>query len=251
MPKNIKYSVIVPAYSEAMVIENSLKDLAKVLKTDKKRFDKTEVIVVVADSPDGTAQLAEQQASLFTSFTLVEPGKKVGKGRDVRAGILASKGDYVLFTDADMATPPKHIAKAFDDLEDGADVVIGIRPLARVHNTFFRRVRSVVSNIMIRSLAVPGISDTQCGFKAFRANVVKELFTPLETMAWGFDIEILARARAAHYKIKKIRITDWFDPKIGKMGLAGESEVHANLNTLKELLAISYKRLLGKYKPSN
>jgi dolichyl-phosphate beta-glucosyltransferase len=248
MPKNIKYSVVVPAYSEATIIEKSLIDLAEVLKTDKKRFDKTEIVVVVADSPDGTAELAAQQAALFTSFTLVEPGKKVGKGRDVRAGILASKGDYVLFTDADMATPPKHISKAFDYLEDGVDMVIGVRPLARVHNTFFRRLRSVVSNIMIRVLAVPGISDTQCGFKAFRADIAKKLFTPLETMAWGFDIELLVRARVAHYKIKKIRITDWFDPKIGKMGLAGESEVHANLNTLKELLAISYKKFIGRYK---
>jgi dolichyl-phosphate beta-glucosyltransferase len=248
MPKNIKYSVVVPAYSEAAVIENSLKDLAEVLKADKKRFDETEVVVVTADSPDGTAGLAKQQASLFTSFTLIEPGKKVGKGRDVRAGVLASKGDYILFTDADMATPPKYIAKAFEYLEEGIDMVIGVRPLARVHNTYFRRLRSVVSNIMIRVLAVPGVSDTQCGFKAFKADVAKKLFRPLETMAWGFDIEILVRARVSQYKIKKIRITDWFDPKIGKMGLAGESDVHANLNTLKELLLITYKRLKRQYK---
>jgi hypothetical protein len=67
-------------------------------------------------------------------------------------------------------------------------------------------------------------------------------------MAWGFDIEILVRARTAKYKIKKMRITDWYDPKIGKMGLVGESEIHANLNTLKELLQISYKKWFGKYR---
>jgi dolichyl-phosphate beta-glucosyltransferase len=248
MTKTIKYSVVVPAYSEAMVIQDSLKLLSKALKADKKRFLQTEIIVVVADSPDGTAELAKKQANLFSYFSLVEPGKKVGKGRDVRAGILAAKGEYVVFLDADMATSPEYISKAFSILESSADIVIGIRPLARVHNTFFRRLRSVVSNIMIQVLAVPGISDTQCGFKAFKINIAKKLFIPLETMAWGFDIEILARARAAHYKIKKIRITDWFDPKIGKMGLVGESEIHANLNTLKELLIISWKKLTGQYK---
>jgi dolichyl-phosphate beta-glucosyltransferase len=248
MSKNIKYTVVVPAYSEAMVIEKSLQDLARALNKDKKRFDQTEVVVVVAESKDDTVKLAKQNSHLFKFFTLVEPGKKAGKGRDVRAGMLASRGDYVLFTDADMATPPKHIPKAFDYLESGTDVVIGVRPLARVHKTYFRRLRSVVSNIMIRTLAVPGISDTQCGFKGFTADAVKRLFEPLETMAWGFDIEILVRARIAKYKIKKIRITDWYDPKIGKMGLVGESEIHANLNTLKELLQISYKKWSGKYK---
>jgi dolichyl-phosphate beta-glucosyltransferase len=250
MQKSIRYSVVVPAYSEATVIEISLKKLATALKLDKIRFNETEVLVVTADSSDGTAALAKGQANLFNSFRLIEPGKKVGKGRDVRVGILASSGDYVLFTDADMATPPHYIAKAFDILENGTDVdiVIGVRPLARVHNTFFRKLRSVVSNIMIEVLAVPGISDTQCGFKAFRADVAKKLFEPLETKAWGFDIEILARARSVHYEIKKIIISDWFDPKIGKMGLAGESEIHANLNTLKELLFIAFKRLKGHYR---
>lgn len=251
MSKDIRYTIVVPAYSEATIIENSLIKLAESLRNDGQRYELTEVIVVVADSVDGTAKLANNQSNLFNSFKLIEPGKKVGKGRDVRAGILASRGEFVLFTDADMATPPHHIPDAFSALEKGAEIVIGIRPLARVHNTFFRKIRSLVSNIMIRVLAVPTISDTQCGFKAFRADVAKKLFEPLETMAWGFDIEILARARSAHYKIQKITINDWFDPKISKMGLAGESEIHANLNTLKELLAISYKKLAGQYKRSN
>lgn len=248
MTKNIKYSVIVPAYSEAMVIESSLKALAKELKADTKRFLKTEVIVVTAESQDNTVELAKKQAKLFSYFNMVEPGKKVGKGRDVREGILAAKGEYMLFLDADMATPPHYIPNAFSILENNADIVIGIRPLTKIHNTFIRRLRSVVSNIMIQVLAVPGISDTQCGFKGFKADVAMQLFKPLETLAWGFDIEILARARVAKYKIAKIKIIDWFDPKIGKMNLVGESDIHADFKTLFELIAIFFKRLTGYYK---
>jgi dolichyl-phosphate beta-glucosyltransferase len=249
MPKKIKYSVVVPAYSEAPVIQNSLKKVAECLKSDKKRYNFTELIVVVADSIDNTAELAKEQAGLFASFKLVEPGKKVGKGRDVRTGILASSGDYVLFLDADMATPPKHIEPAFDKIEKtGADLLIAKRPLNKIHNTWSRRTKSVLSNLLIRVLATPGIQDTQCGFKVFTKEAAKQLFDPLEILAWGFDIEILVRARVAGYKIETIGINDWFDPKEDKMGLVGESDFHAYICTLSELLKVSYKRFTGYYK---
>ena len=163
--------------------------------------------------------------------------------------MLAAKGDYILFMDADMATPPRHIKPAFDKLEEsGADLLIADRPLNKIHNTKSRRIKSVLSNLLIRFLATPGIKDTQCGFKLFKKEPAKKLFEPLETMAWGFDIEILVRARANHYKIETLKINDWFDPKEDKMGLVGESGLHALLSTLKELLVISFRRLSGHYK---
>jgi dolichyl-phosphate beta-glucosyltransferase len=246
--KTIKYSIVVPAYQEAAVIKNSLALLAQTLKSNQNMWNITEVLVVTADSPDGTAKIAKNHAKLFKHFQLIEPGMKVGKGRDVRAGVLASRGDFIIFTDADMATPPKYISQAFGLLEKGTDIVIGIRPLAVVHKTFTRKARSVISNVLIQLLAVPGISDTQCGFKGFTATAAKRLFEPLETKAWGFDIEILARARSIGYKIEKIKIIDWYDPKIGKMGLAGESDLQANIKTLKELFGISLNIIKGKYK---
>lgn len=243
-----KYSIVIPAYNEAAIIEKSLVALADYIHKDGNLCNHTEVIVVTADSTDGTEKLVSANSNLFDSFKLVRPGKKVGKGRDVRAGILEATGDYVIFTDADLATPLHHLAKAFSLLEKGSDIVIGVRPLSKVHNNWTRRLRSVLSNTLIKIVAVPGISDTQCGFKGFKGKVARALFEPLETMAWGFDIEILARARARGYIISKLRINDWFDPKIGKMGLAGESDLHANWNTLKELIQIGFKRLGGRYK---
>ncbi len=243
-----KYTVIVPALREEQVIETSLAMLRTQLEVDE-LLDETEVIVVSADpTSDRTAEIAATFADTFTYFQLITPAHKGGKGRDVREGILAAQGDYVLFTDADMATPPKHIVEMFKKLEAGTKVVIGIRPLGRIHNTMSRRLRSVISNGLIRFLAVPGIADTQCGFKGFYDEAAKELFKPLETMQWGFDIEILVRARSAGYKIATMQIDDWHDPKIGHLGLAGESDVHANFNTLKELLVIAKKRMTGHYR---
>jgi glycosyltransferase involved in cell wall biosynthesis len=242
------YSVIVPAFKEEVVLEDSLRKLLKSLKEDTKRFNNTEVIVVAADGGDSTALIAKKFAKQFAFFKLVEPGLKVGKGRDVRAGMLVAKGKYRLFTDADMATPTRHIQHAFHILEEGADVVIGIRPLKRIHNSFSRRARSVLSNLIIRFLAVPGVNDTQCGFKGFSAEATERLFEPLQTYGWGFDIEILVRARARRYNIAQMTITDWYDPKIGALGLSGESDWQANMSTLKELLRISKKRFTGYYK---
>lgn len=243
-----KYSVIVPAYKEEAILKDALLGLSVELKKDESRYLQTEVLVVVADSEDNTAYIAKQCSTLFASYQVLEPGKKVGKGRDVRAGMIAANGEYRLFTDADMATPPKYVYRAFDILEAGNDLVIGIRPLSKIHNSFKRRIRSIVSNLLIRLLAVPGINDTQCGFKGFTKQATISLFEPLETLKWGFDIEILARARAQGLKIATINISDWFDPKIETQGLVGESDWRANLNTLKELMHVFKKRVSKSYK---
>jgi len=249
MQDKIQYSVVIPAYCEALVIEDSLKRVAKALEEDSKRFARTELVVVAAEGGDDTVELVQKNSHLFSHFNLIEPGKKVGKGRDVREGMLAAKGEYILFLDADLATPPRHIKEAFNILETtDADVVIADRPLNKIHNTVSRRIKSIGSNLLIRILATPGIRDTQCGFKAFKSGVAVKLFEPLETLGWGFDVEILVRAKSLGYKIEILRINDWFDPKEDNMGLVGESNLHAYIRTLKELFAISYKRLTGKYK---
>lgn len=249
MSQKITYSVVIPAFGEASIIDKSLLQLAKCLNEDKKRVDSTELIVVAADAGDDTANKALENNKLFKTFRLIQPGKKVGKGRDVREGVLSAKGDYILFLDADMATPPHHIKEAFDLLEDSkADLLIAERPLSKIHNTLSRRVKSVLSNLLIRFLATPGIKDTQCGFKAFTKTAANSLFKPLETLEWGFDIEILVRARSKGYKIVTLSINDWYDPKEDSQGLVGESNLHAYISTLKELFKVSYKRFSGYYK---
>jgi glycosyltransferase involved in cell wall biosynthesis len=235
-------SLVIPAYAEAKFLGATLSTLREFL-VRKGELATTEVIVVTADAADGTAAIARQALAAFPNHQHLEPGPKVGKGRDVRAGMLAARGDTVLFMDADLATPLAHIDEAVARIAAGADVVIGMRDLASMHNTLGRRLTSQLSNQLVRAVLLPGLADTQCGFKAFRGPLVATLFEPLTTFGWGFDLEILARARRAGAWIEELPVPDWHDPK-GDDGLAGETQWLARLRTLRELavLALSHGR---------
>jgi dolichyl-phosphate beta-glucosyltransferase len=203
-------------------------------------LDKTEVIVVTADGPDGTAQLAKASLAQFPHATHLEPGAKVGKGRDVRAGMLAARGDLVVFMDADLATPLHHLDALLEMLDD-SDLVIGYRDLGKIHDRWERTISSQLANRLVQATLLPGIHDTQCGFKGFRRATVEPLFEPLVTMGWGFDFEVIARAKKLGYRTQQLPLPDWRDPK-GDEGLAGEVPWLARLRTLRELLLV-WRRL--------
>ncbi len=241
----IKYSIVVPAYNEEAVIGTSLVRLSAYLK-DQGIMDETEVIVVSADGTDKTHEIVLQKASYFTTLHLVKPGPKVGKGRDVREGIRNATGDFVLFTDADLATPEYYIVPAFKKLESGYDVVIGSRDLKRIHPEFYRTVISLGTNLLTRILLLPTIPDTQCGFKGFTKSAATDIFDRQTIMAWGFDMEILKIAKKLHLKIFKLKIPDWHDPKIDQ-GLVGESGLTATWRTFKELITIRVNSWEGLY----
>lgn len=241
-----KYSIIIPAYEEATLIVSTLTAVQRYLK-EEKLLDETEVVVVAAKGKDSTAQLARSQAKNFRHFQLIEPGPKVGKGRDVKAGIEAARGDFLLFTDADLATPEHHIKPAFEVLADGqADIVIGVRDLWSIHKDLYRKLVSVIANWLVRTL-LPTVPDSQCGFKGFSKEAAEKIFTKLTIVGWGFDIELLVIAKAKKLSIKKLKIKDWHDPKL-EAGLVGEATSSAVMSTLKELLAIWKNRLKGAYR---
>lgn len=232
--KKPDFSIIIPAYKEAAVIDQMLEQTAAFLDNHPK-LGSCEVIVVAAEAHDNTADLAKQKTHLFKNLRVIEPGKKVGKGRDVRAGMLAATGKKRLFMDADLATPLHHIPKILEKL-DHAKVVIGRRNLQKVHEGFLRRLLSVCGNWLIRFLVLPGLKDSQCGFKGFSRLAAETLFARQRVMGWGFDIELLAQARRLGYKIVEIDIPDWKDPRVSD--LRGESGVVVALRTLLELLYI-------------
>jgi dolichyl-phosphate beta-glucosyltransferase len=241
----MKYSIIIPAFKEETVIGESLESVAAYLK-EQNQLDDTEVIVVAADAGDRTAEIAQEKATLFPHFHLIEPGAKVGKGRDVTLGMMASKGDYVLFTDADLATPVHHINDAWRSLETGlADVVIGQRNLVRIHKGY-RIFLSLGANLLTRIALLPGIGDTQCGFKAFTRTAAQDIFSHVTIPGWGFDFEVLTVAREHGYRIQSTKIDDWHDPKIDS-GLVGESGFSATKKTLKELSLVRSNRRKGLY----
>jgi dolichyl-phosphate beta-glucosyltransferase len=242
----IDLSIVIPAYQEAAIISDSLGSLAKWL--DKHDYGVVEVVVVVADSPDGTADLARVQSSKFEHFLLVEPGHRVGKGRDVRSGILHASGRYRLFMDADLATPLVHLDDVAKLMSVHADVGIAVRNLARIHPGIKRRVVSEIGNLLAQIVLLPGIHDTQCGFKVFRADVAEAVFRRLTILGWGFDLEVLAITRKLGYKITTFNVPDWTDPKAATAGLASDSVVDAAMQTFGDLIRIRLNLWSGAYR---
>lgn len=242
MSPAIDLSIIIPAYQEAVRIEKTLDELAKYLKEND--YHQVEVLVVTADSPDGTATLARAKSGLFESFRVIDAGAKVGKGRDVRTGMLAAGGKYRIFMDADLATPLHHLETVRRLMKERVDVAIAVRKLRSSH-TGIRRVISGGGNFLVQALLLPGINDSQCGFKLFSSKATNDLFRRQTIMGWGFDMEILAIARQLKYKIVTFTVSDWDDKPHGTF----ESEVHsAALATLGDLVLISWRRIIGRYR---
>lgn len=249
MPRPIDLSIIIPAYREAGVIQQSLETLSAFLKSNE--LGEVEVLVVVPDSPDGTADLARAKKDLFEHFRVIDAGQRQGKGRDVRLGMFEAKGRYRLFMDADLATPLNHILDVKSGMDKNADVLIAVRDLPKIHKGILRKFMSTFGNICAQVLVLPGIKDTQCGFKAFRADVAEEVFSRQTMLGWSFDAEVLKIARLKGHKITTIEAPDWKEPKAEGMGLVGDSPMKAAIQTLLDLVVIRWNVITGKYKNVN
>ena len=235
MPRQPDLSIVVPAYAEAPLIVASLRTLAAYLRTD---VEDVEVLVVVAESGDATLELARHCAHWFSRYRVIDAGPRAGKGRDVRLGMLTAQGHYRLLMDADLATPLHHLDQLRTLRQRNAEVVIGVRDLPRAHKEHRRRLIATTGNRLIRMLLLPGLRDTQCGFKMFRADVCEAVFRNAKIDGWGFDLEVLAAARRLGHHIQPLPIDDWHDPKPASRGLGTDTTGHAAAEVLGDLLRL-------------
>ncbi len=239
-------SIIIPAYMEAPGIADSLERLAAYL--NEHDYGTVEVLVVVANSPDGTAKIAESRAKLFKQFRVIHAGPRAGKGRDVRLGIFEARGRYRLFMDADLATPLHHLDDVKRIMDSGAKVGIAVRDLISIHKELMRKIMTGGGNLLAQLILLPGIKDTQCGFKVFEAEAAEAIFSRMTILGWGFDMEILALARKFHYKIITFETPDWRDPKAVGEGLVGDSQAGAAIQVLRDLFRIRWNLIRGLYR---
>lgn len=244
MSNQIYLSVIIPAYNEEKTISNTLLDIDNYLS--KQDFS-SEIVVVSDGSKDKTAQVVNNLTKLIENLKLIDNQENHGKGWVVRQGMLEAKGKYRLFMDADNATTVDHFDKIRPFLNKGYKIVIGSREKKdakgakqAVPQTFIKRQLGNMGNLLIQLLAVPGIWDTQCGFKVFRADVAENIFKRCKMDRWALDIEALALARRFDYKIGIIPVY-WINNPESRVGLKGY------FITFRELFKIKWNLIRGKY----
>jgi len=244
-------SVVIPCYNE----ENNLKRgvLDEVKKYLKKQLYPWEVIISDDGSTDKSLDFLEKYCQKNPNFILLK-NPHGGKPFAVRAGIKKASGKIVLFTDMDQSTPIKEVEKLLPFFEKNYDVVIGSRGLERKGFSLFRRLASRVFRLFRKALLLRNIDDTQCGFKAFKNRVAKDLFSqllifknPAKVKGWrvgAFDVELLFIAQKRGYKIAEVPV-EWKDKDIAR----GKQRkfLKESWMMLKEILRVKINDLKGLY----
>lgn len=225
-------SLIIPAYNEEGRIGKTLHTVLQYLEQQPYEW---EVLVVDDGSTDQTAAVVAQ----FPAVELLQLPENRGKGAAVKEGMLHARGAVRVFSDADLSTPITELPKLLECIQSGCDVCIGsraLRPeLVRRHQPWYRETMGKIFNVIVQLLVMRGIKDTQCGFKAFRAEVVETVFPQLQTMGFAFDVEVLLLARQAGYSICEIPVL-WYNDE--------RSRVHPIRDATKmliELLRIRFR----------
>jgi dolichyl-phosphate beta-glucosyltransferase len=239
-------SIVIPSYQEEKRIGGTLISLSQFINDDKFCQDKQiEVIVVAADTKDKTKDIVLANQHLFNNLTLLEPGPQVGKGRDVREGMLHARGEFILFMDADLATPLDQIKRLYEVCVSSADIAIGVRDHSIRHPSQIRRVVSNIGNSLFILASGLYVIDTQCGFKMFRRNAANLCFTKLTLLEWWFDMEILVIARTNKLKITPITLSRW---SVRPYSTYKVSSIEIVVTYIRDLSLIFKNRILGNYK---
>ncbi|MBW3634905.1 MAG: glycosyltransferase family 2 protein [Armatimonadetes bacterium] len=242
-------SILVPAYNEENRLPATLETIATYLQ---KRDFSHELIVVDDGSRDATREVVREFAAAHSWVRLVqyddENGAALnrGKGFAIRAGVEAAVGRDILFSDADLSTPIEEMERLLPPISRGdCDIAIASRALPEsnlaVHQPVHREFMGRTFNKIVQKMAVPGIMDTQCGFKAFRGDVAKRLFALAQIDGFGFDPEILFLARKFGFKIQELPVT-WCHRDDSRV-----NPLSAPFSMLRELCEIRWNDARGLY----
>jgi dolichyl-phosphate beta-glucosyltransferase len=197
-------SVVIPAFNEALRLPATLARIREHLAGAS-----FEIVVVDDGSTDGTAQQA--RAAGDDCLRVIGGGRNRGKGHAVRQGMLEARGALRLMTDADLSTPIEELARLQARAAEGFEIVIASRALAgsriEVHQPWYRESVGRAFNLLVRALLLPGLHDTQCGFKLFSARAAAEVFAAARLDGFGFDVEALVIARRRGYRIAELPVT--------------------------------------------
>jgi len=229
-------SVVIPAFNEAGRLPRTLERVTAFLRGWGHSY---EVLVADDGSTDGTADKARAAGAI-----VLREDRNHGKGHAVRQGMLAARGLRRLMTDADLSTPIEELPRLLARMDEGFDVVIGSRALPastiEVHQPWYRENMGRVYNRFVRTLALPGLHDTQCGFKLWSARAARAAFAASRLDGFSFDVEALYVARKRGYRIAEEPVV-WRNDAATRVGLGGGSRAFP------DLLRIRWHDLKGRY----
>jgi len=230
-------SVVVPALNEEDVIGETVDAVAEYLGA---HFEESELLVVDDGSRDATAELVTARAD-GERVRLLQHADRRGKGAAVRTGVLASRGEQVLFMDADHSMSIAEVERLWGLLDDAEIAIASKRaPGVQLDYPWSRRLGGALGQALVRLCVVPGITDTQGGFKLFRGDVARSLFRAQQLDGFGFDFEVLYLARRFGWRVAEA-------PFRGRHRTQGSVSRASYLATLADVGRVVAGRLGGRY----
>jgi glycosyltransferase involved in cell wall biosynthesis len=234
----VDLSMVIPAYNEARRLPPTLARLRDYLDTGP---DSYEVLVVDDGSDDDTVAVAQAVAREWPQLEVLTLPHNQGKGAAVREGMLHARGRLRAFSDADLSTPIEELPRLRSQLGGACHVAIASRDAPgsdiQVHQPRWREFMGRTYNRILRLLVLPGIRDTQCGFKLFTSEAAEACFAPLETFRFGFDAEVLVRAHRRGWEIAEVPV-QWRHVEESRVGGIGDA-----LRMLYDLVLLRFRKL--------
>lgn len=215
----VPLSIVIPAFNEEKRLQKTIN-----LIQSCKLIEPVEIIVVDDGSRDKTYDVLLELKEKFNNLKILKNEKNEGKGSALKKGILSSREDvsYLLITDADLSTPIEEVQRFFPFLKDYA-ILIGSRGLDRSfikkRQPFYRERMGIIFNKIVQFLFLPGIYDTQCGFKLFKTPVAKEIFKEIKIKGFTYDVEVLILSRIKGFKFKEIPV-EWYHEEESKVKIS-------------------------------
>jgi dolichyl-phosphate beta-glucosyltransferase len=230
-------SIVIPCYNEQERLPRTIEQVERYLDGKGVSY---ELILVDDWSSDGTRTVMDEAAGRNSFVRLEALPRNRGKGRALAEGVAVAKGSEILVTDADLSTPIDELPKLQAELDKGAGVAIGSRALpgsrVEVSQPVYRVLMGKAFNLLVQVVLLPGIWDTQCGFKLFRADVAHEAFAELTTDGFGYDPEVLYRAKRRGVKIAEVPVV-WRNSAPTKV-----SPIKSSLDMFRHVLRIRFRR---------
>jgi dolichyl-phosphate beta-glucosyltransferase len=237
-------SIIIPAYNEVQRLPAALEQTSSFLVQQNYSY---EIVVVENGSTDRTLEVAREMAASIPNLKVIHEDER-GKGRAVKTGMMAARGDYRFICDADLSMPIEEIVRFLPPQLSDIPVAIASREApgaVRYDEPHYRHMVGRVFNWLVRLILLPGLNDTQCGFKRFTANAAERIFPLLTIHGWTFDVEALFIARQMDMAIREVGIPWYYNAR---------SSVRVMRDALQmgsDLLRIRWNALTGKYRGKN